>query len=141
MLWAAPLDPLDERRRGVSLLDSGANDLLQLGVTAAATMITFFLISPTLAWIAMAPLPFVIWGSLAFQSRIAPRYRDVREKAGLLASQHSGNISGIATVKSYAAEDFERERIRVESVEYLDANRGAIRMSAAFAPLIRTRPR
>lgn len=118
-------------------LDGGANDLIQLAVTAIATIITFFLASPTLAWIAMAPLPFVIWGSLSFQRRVAPRYALVRERAGLLASQLSGNIGGIATVKSYAAEEFERERIREESDEYVDANRRAIRMSAAFAPLIR----
>jgi ATP-binding cassette subfamily B protein len=118
-------------------LDGGANDLIQLVVTAVATIVTFFIASPTLAWIAMVPLPFVIWGSLSFQRRVAPRYADVREKAGLLASQLSGNIGGIATVKSYAAERFEQERIREESDAYVDANRRAIRMSAAFAPLIR----
>lgn len=118
-------------------LDGGANDLIQLGVTAIATIITFFIASPTLAWIAMAPLPFVIWGSLLFQRRVAPRYGDVREKAGLLASQLSGNIGGIATVKSYTAEGFEEARIREESIEYVESNRRAIRMSAAFSPLIR----
>jgi ATP-binding cassette subfamily B protein len=118
-------------------LDGGANDLLQLFVTAAATIATFFVLQPTLAWIAMAPLPFVIWGSLAFQARIAPKYGDVREKAGLLASQLAGNLGGIGTVKSYAAEDFEKERIARESDAYVAANRRAIRMSAAFAPLIR----
>ncbi len=118
-------------------LDGGANDLLQLFVTAAATIATFFAIEFRLAVIAMLPLPFVIWGSLAFQNRIAPKYRDVREKAGLLASQLAGNVSGIATVKSYAAEPFEVERIRSESLDYVDANRKAIRLSAAFSPLIR----
>jgi ATP-binding cassette subfamily B protein len=118
-------------------LDGGANDLIQLGVTAVATIVTFFFVNQTLAWIAMAPLPFVILGSLVFQKRVAPRYADVREKAGLLASQLAGNIGGIATVKSYAAEAFERERIREESADYVDANRKAIRLSAAFSPLIR----
>ncbi|MDZ4829722.1 MAG: ABC transporter ATP-binding protein [Phycisphaerae bacterium] len=118
-------------------LDGGANDLIQLFVTAVATIATFFFLEWRLAVIAMLPLPIVIWGSLAFQKRIAPRYTDVREKAGLLASQLSGNIAGIATVKSYAAESFEADRIRAESLDYVAANRGAIRMSAAFAPLIR----
>ena len=118
-------------------LDGGANDLIQLGVTAIVTIATFFVASPSLAWIAMLPLPFVIWGSLSFQRRVAPRYAVVREQAGFLASQLSGNIAGIATVKSYAAEEFERERIRVASDAYVEANRRAIRMSAAFSPLIR----
>jgi ATP-binding cassette, subfamily B, bacterial len=118
-------------------LDGGANDLIQLGVTALVTIATFFVASPSLAWIAMLPLPFVIWGSLSFQQRVAPRYAAVRERAGFLASQLSGNIAGIATVKSYAAEDFERERIRAASEAYVEANRRAIRMSAAFSPLIR----
>jgi ATP-binding cassette subfamily B protein len=118
-------------------LDGGANDLLQLFVTAIATIATFVVLSPKLAAVAMVPLPFVIWGSLRFQSRIAPRYRDVRERAGLLASQLAGSIGGIATIKSYAAEGYETERVRRESDAYVASNRQAIRLSAAFAPLIR----
>lgn len=118
-------------------LDGGANDLLQLLVTAIATIATFVVVSVPLALVAMVPLPFVIWGSVRFQSRIAPRYGEVREKAGLVASQLAGNLGGIATVKSYAAEEFEAERIAAESLDYVEANRRAIRYSAAFSPLIR----
>lgn len=54
-------------------LDGGANDLLQLLVTAIATIATFVVVSVPLALVAMVPLPFVIRGSVRFQTHIAPR--------------------------------------------------------------------
>ncbi len=47
------------------------------------------------------------------------------------------NLGGITTIKAYVAEDFEIEQVRRESEAYRDANRRAIRLSAAFVPLIR----
>jgi len=31
------------------------------------------------AWMAMLPMPFILWGSIAFQRLLAPRYAAVRE--------------------------------------------------------------
>ena len=49
----------------------------------------------------------------------------------------SNSLSGIATIKSFTAEDYEAERLRIESDEYVERNRRAIRLSSAFTPLIR----
>ncbi|MHC5011396.1 MAG: ABC transporter ATP-binding protein [Planctomycetota bacterium] len=118
-------------------LDGGANDLLQVGTTVLVIGAAFFLIAPSVAWMAMLPMPFVLWGSFRFQRRIAPRYADVRERAGLLYGQLANNVGGIATIKSFTAEDREVERIRRDSEAYRVSNRGAIRLSSAFSPLIR----
>jgi ATP-binding cassette subfamily B protein len=82
-------------------------------------------------------MPFILWGSIRFTSKIAPRYADVRERVSLLNGRLAGNLGGIATIKSYTSEDYELERIREDSEDYRTSNRRAIRLSSAFSPLIR----
>ena len=118
-------------------LDSGANDLLQVTTTVIAIGSGFFYIAPDIAWMAMAPMPFILWGSLWFQRKLAPRYSVVREAVGDLNADLAGNLGGIATIKSFTAEEREVERIRGASDDYRLANRQAIALSSAFSPLIR----
>ncbi|MDF0554644.1 ABC transporter ATP-binding protein [Kamptonema sp. UHCC 0994] len=118
-------------------LDAGANDLLQLVTTVIIVGGAFFLASPNVAWLAMLPMPFIIWGSIAFQGYLAPRYADVREKVGLLNGQLANNLSGITTIKSFTSEEYEIKRIEKESEAYRQSNRRAIMLSAAFIPVIR----
>ena len=47
------------------------------------------------------------------------------------------DLSGMSTIQSFTAEDREIVRVRNLSDDYRDANRDAIRLSAAFTPLIR----
>ncbi len=118
-------------------LDGGANDILQVTTTTIVVTLAFFWFSPAVAVLAMLPIPFVLWGSLAFQKRIAPRYSVVREKVANINGQLANNIGGVATIKSFTAEAFEVARIQKESEAYRESNRNAIRLSAAFSPLIR----
>nr|WP_246841486.1 ABC transporter transmembrane domain-containing protein [Chroococcidiopsis sp. TS-821] len=75
---------------------------------------------------AIIPIPFIFWGSIVFQNRLAPRYADVREKAGLISSRLTNNLSGIATIKSFTAEPYERSRVIDESEAYRRSNQKAI---------------
>lgn len=118
-------------------LDSGANDILQLVTTVIVIGGAFFVLAPSVAWMAMLPMPVIVWGSIAFQKKLAPYYADVREKASVLNSRLSNNFSGITTIKSFTAEAMEAEKVGVESDEYRQSNVRAIRLSAAFTPLIR----
>ena len=118
-------------------LDKGANELLQVGTTVIVISAIFFYISPTIAIYSVIPIPVIIWGSFRFQSRIGPRYAEVRKEVGLLNSLLSNNLSGISTIKSFTSEELEVERVRAASQAYREANRSAIRLSAAFVPLIR----
>lgn len=118
-------------------LDTGANDILQVVTTTIVIGGVFVVAAPSVAWMALIPMPIVIWGALRFQNRIAPRYAEVRERVGLLNGQLSNNLSGIATIKSYTAEAHEVHRISAESDAYRQSNRRAIVLSSAFVPLIR----
>ena len=118
-------------------LDGGANEVIQVSATILLIGGAFFVITPNVAWLAMLPMPFILWGSIWFQKFLAPRYAEVREKVGSLNGQLSNNIGGITTIKAFVTEDYERKRIEKESDRYRQSNRKAIAYSAAFVPLIR----
>jgi ATP-binding cassette subfamily B protein len=118
-------------------LDVGANDILQLVTTVLALGVFFFVAAPGVAWLAFLPIPLILWGSLRFQRRMAPRYARVRDEVGAINADLANNLGGIATIKSFTAEDRAAGRIDAASRRYLDANRHAIRLSSAFVPLIR----
>ena len=118
-------------------LDKGANELLQVSTTVVVISAIFFYISPEIAIYSILPIPIILWGSFRFQSRIGPRYAEVRKEVGLLNALLSNNLSGISTIKSFTSEEMEIARVREASQAYREANKRAIRLSAAFVPLIR----
>ena len=118
-------------------LDKGANELLQVSTTVVVISAIFFYISPEIAIYSILPIPIILWGSFRFQSRIGPRYAEVRKEVGLLNALLSNNLSGISTIKSFTSEEMEITRVREASQAYREANKRAIRLSAAFVPLIR----
>jgi ATP-binding cassette subfamily B protein len=118
-------------------LDVGANEVIQVLTTVVLIGGIFFYIAPSVAWLAFLPIPLILWGSFRFQRSIEPKYAAVRKRAGEINSQLANNLGGVATIKSFTAEDREVERITRASERYRTANRGAIRLSSAFSPLIR----
>ncbi|MBM5813725.1 MAG: ABC transporter ATP-binding protein [Cyanobacteria bacterium M_DeepCast_100m_m1_067] len=118
-------------------LDHGANEILQLLTTVLAVGAAMLWLSPLVAGVSFLPIPVILWGSLRFQKRLAPRYAEVRERAGDLASRLANNLGGMLTIKSYTAEAWETARLGEQSQAYRRSNARAIRLSAAFIPLIR----
>jgi ATP-binding cassette subfamily B protein len=134
MLLSVLNDDINQLER---FLNFGAHNILYFLTTILLVGSTFIALAPGVSWWAMVPIPFVIWGSMMFQAKLEPRYADVREKSGLISSRLTNNLSGIATIKSFTAEAYERERVRDESEAYRRSNYRAIALSAAFVPLIR----
>jgi len=118
-------------------LDIGANELLQLATTILVIGGAFIVLAPSVAWMALLPMPFIVWGSVHFQRLLMPYYADVRERVGHLNARLANNLGGITTIKAYTAELYEVGQVERESAAYKEANRKAIRVSAAFVPLIR----
>lgn len=118
-------------------LDTGANKLLQTATTVLVIGGTFLYISPLIATFAFIPIPIIIFGSFKFTTTIAKRYERIRESIETLNSNLSNSISGILNVKSFTRETKELQRIDGSSNEVRSANYHAIKLSAAFIPLIR----
>ena len=118
-------------------LNSGINDILQVVTSTLMISGIFFYLAPSVALFAMLPIPLIVLGAGYFQRRLEPRYREVRDAGGQLGAQLSTALSGLATIKSYTAEDSIKERVAIQSAHYQSTNRKAIILSSAFVPLIR----
>ena len=118
-------------------LDTGANKLLQTMTTVIVIGGTFLYISPLIAIFAFIPIPVIIFGSFKFTKTIASRYTRIRNGIETLNANLSNSLSGILTVKSFNREKREFERILTSSNEVKSANYHAIKLSAAFIPIIR----
>ena len=118
-------------------LNYGAHDILRFFTTILIIGSTFIALAPGISGWAMAPIPFILWGAMVFQTKLEPRYADVREKNGLVSRRLANNLSGMATIKSFTAEAYELGRVTTESNAYRRSNKRAIALSAAFVPIIR----
>ncbi|SMC27511.1 ATP-binding cassette, subfamily B [Andreprevotia lacus DSM 23236] len=133
-LLAVMNDDINQMER---FLNTGANAILQIVCSSILISIVFFALAPKLALISLLPVPLILWGTFWFQNRLAPRYAEVREAAGQINGRLNNNLYGIATIKSYAAEDFEAAHVEAASQNYVQTNAAAIRLSSAITPVIR----
>ena len=118
-------------------LDKGANDLLQVSTTVIVVGAVFLFISWEVALLAILPIPLIVWGSFKYQRSLEPKYAEVRDAAGKMNALLENDLSGMSTIQSFTSEDIEVARVEALSEAYRQANRKAIRLSAAFTPLIR----
>lgn len=118
-------------------LNTGFNEFVQLAVLFGFAGFVLLQTSWQLALVGMAPVPLIILGSLWYQRLISPRYRKVRQAVGSLSSRLENNIGGILVIKSFTAEEFEKQRVASESESYQEANLAAIKLSSVYVPLIR----
>jgi ATP-binding cassette subfamily B protein len=118
-------------------LDVGAPAILQTALNVLLVGAVFAAASWQLLVLAFLPIPLIVAGSLVFQRRLEPLYDRVRAAVADLSGTLSANLAGIATIKSFTAEDRERARVETVSTAYRQANVDAIRSSAAFVPLVR----
>ncbi|MAF78998.1 MAG: ABC transporter [Halobacteriovoraceae bacterium] len=118
-------------------LDGGANSLIQVTTTVITVGTIFIYKSPMVAIFSFLPVPLILLGSFYYQKMIQPRYRDVRDQAGLLSSLLNNSILGMLTIKSYTAEASQQSRLEAQSLSYSAANSKAIKLSSSFSPLIR----
>ncbi len=118
-------------------LNEGANTIIQVATTVVFIGAVFIYSSPLVATFAFLPIPIILLGSFSYQKKLQPLYQNVRGKVGNLNEALVNNFRGIANIKSFTAELFEKEKLQKLSTDYCAANSQAIRVSSAFSPLIR----
>ena len=118
-------------------LNTGANDLIQVGVSSLLVGAVFFSLTASTAVLALLPIPLILFGTFWFQKRLYPRYAAAREAAAGVSNRLANNLQGMSTIQAYTAENFEAEHLRAASDGFRKHNRDAIRYSAAITPVIR----
>ncbi|MEF8789183.1 MAG: ABC transporter ATP-binding protein [Haloarculaceae archaeon] len=99
-------------------------------VTGIAAVLWYY--APTLALIALAPVPVVGLASAGFLRWIEPRYKAIRETVGRLNTRLENNLGGVAVVKAFDRYAFEHDRVAEQSAEYHDEKVAALRVRRAF---------
>tara|TARA_Y100000590_G_scaffold455442_1_gene604097 strand:- start:2016 stop:3782 length:1767 start_codon:yes stop_codon:yes gene_type:complete len=118
-------------------LDTGAHKLIITFTTVFVIGGVYLYVDPRIALLTFIPIPIIIYGSVRFTSTISKRYTRIREAIETLNANLSNSLTGILTVKSFNREATEIERIEESSSEVKAANYDAIKLSAAFIPIIR----
>lgn len=118
-------------------LNTGANDLIQVACSSLLVGAVFFVLTPSLAVLAILPVPLILFGAFWFMHRLAPRYAAAREAAADVSRRLGNNLLGMGTIQAYTAEDFETAHIAQASDAYRQRNAEAIRVAAAITPVIR----
>jgi ATP-binding cassette subfamily B protein len=94
--------------------------------------VILFLQSPTLALIALAPVPIIGLASGGFLQWIEPRYRAIRETVARLNTRLENNLGGAPVIKAFNRHRFEHERVAAQSQRYHDEKVAALKMRRGF---------
>ncbi|MFZ0565527.1 MAG: ABC transporter ATP-binding protein [Chlamydiales bacterium] len=118
-------------------LEDGVNQIIQILFSTFTIGLIFFILAPKIALFAILPIPLIIAGAFFFQNKLTPKFLAVRQKAGEIASRLTNALTGMLTIKSLIAEEFELQQIQQVSEEYRQANAKAIQLSSLVTPVIR----
>ena len=127
-------DDIDELQ---DFLSQAPNEVIQLVVNIIVMGTIFFCFSPTLAWLTLLPIPFVVLIAFYFQKQLAVLYAGVRERIEALNSYVASRLAGIMTIKSYTTERYEVAGLVEKSLAYKKTNDHANRINAAYIPIVR----
>ncbi|MFB6164943.1 MAG: ABC transporter ATP-binding protein [Haloarculaceae archaeon] len=118
-------------------LNTEFRQFVRVVATVGGIAVLLFYYSPTLALIALAPVPIIGIASWRFLSWIEPRYKSIRETVARLNTRLENNLGGVEVVKSFTRYDFERERVAAQSQAYHDEKVAALRVRRAFFAALR----
>ena len=109
-------------------IEQGSVAVLQILVVVAA----MFYLNPTLALVALAPVPFLAAGGLCYTLTAHRRYQLQRGAASAMNSLLHDNLSGIRQIKSFVREPEQAGRFDKASNELRRANMIAWRVWALY---------
>jgi ATP-binding cassette subfamily B protein len=91
-------------------------------------------IDPRLTLIGLLPLPLVSVSVKVFGAAIHRRFERIQAQLSELSAVAQENLSGVRVVRAYGQEAAELARFRAANEEYIERNRGLIRLQGAFYP-------
>jgi ATP-binding cassette subfamily B multidrug efflux pump len=114
----------------------GLLNLLSATLTLIGTVVVLVVLNARLAGIsfAMVPVIFAIFGVLV--TRIFPLFRRIQQRLGALNAILQENLAGVAVVKAFTREDYERGRYERANQDLLGENLRVITAITAAFPVI-----
>ncbi len=107
-----------------------AVDLVRL-VGAIAVL---FVLNWQLALLVIIPVPLLVVGLRAFNTRVRPVYRRVRHRLGDINAQLQDNLSGMKVIQAFGQEERALQRFTTQSEEYYQARVKGVLYWSTFFP-------
>ncbi|PRO65288.1 ABC transporter ATP-binding protein [Alkalicoccus urumqiensis] len=101
-------------------LSFGFAQLINVVMLVFLSLGIMFFYSPSLAFVTLAAMPFLIITVYKFDKKVHPAFKDIRKSFAGLTTKVQENISGMSTVKSLSKENFEMERFGGKNGDYKD---------------------
>jgi ABC-type multidrug transport system fused ATPase/permease subunit len=108
----------------------------QSAMTILFSAVAMFALQPTLAALALAPVPFVVLIARTYGRRSRPALQEAQQRIAELTAEAEENISGVRVVKAFAQEQRQLERFSHSVTRVFDQQMYATRIQARFGPTI-----
>ena len=109
-----------------------AQSLITIAV-AAAVMIA---VNPSLAAVALTPMPFVLWAAARYGRLNRPASQEVQQRIAELTADAEENVAGVRVVKAFAQEERQLARFTGTVQRVFDQSLVSTRLRAYYNPLI-----
>jgi ABC-type multidrug transport system fused ATPase/permease subunit len=111
-------------------IEQGVIAVLQIIVVAAM----LFHYNASLTWLALAPIPLLIAGALAYTLTAPTRYRLQRKASSAMNALLHDNLAGIRQIKTYVREREEHTRFNAVSHQLRESTLTVMRVWALYNP-------
>jgi ABC-type multidrug transport system fused ATPase/permease subunit len=98
--------------------------------------VAMFALRPSLAALALAPVPFVVLIAFRYGRRSRPAMQEAQQRIAELTAEAEENVSGVRVVKAFAQEERQLGRFRHSVQRVFDQQMLATRIQALYNPMI-----
>ena len=127
-------DDIDQIYR---FIKEGVEPIITVAASGTIVLTTFALLSPQLAATKLLLVPPVVIASTRLLKPIRMRYGAARGDLDRLTALLHGNISGMATITSFATQEAEAERTTEAGLKHIESLRAANDLSSLYVPTLK----
>jgi len=110
--------------------------LTQNFLTITLVGVVMIVVQPTLALLALAPVPIVVWTASRYNRQSRPALQEVQQRIAELTAEAEESVSGVRVIKAFAREEHMLRRFRRSVNRVFDQNVYSTRLRAFYNPLI-----
>ena len=126
---------MDNDTRQIELLVAHAlPDLISNSLVVLSVAVMLFLINGKLALLTLIPVPFVVFASTLFSTKVATLFRINQQVLGELNGVLQDNLSGMREIQTFAQEQTEHEKMVKQCQRYSKVNIRANYAAALYHP-------
>jgi ABC-type multidrug transport system fused ATPase/permease subunit len=110
--------------------------LIQSAITIVIAAVVMVALEPSLALVALAPTPWVVWIAYRYGRRNRPASQEVQQRIAELTAEVEENIGGVRVVKAFAQEPRQLRRFSGAVKRVFVQSMVSTRLRAFYSPFI-----